>query len=40
MQRINDVALGLAIPVHSHVAMNSVLSDYMPKIGGKGALSE
>ncbi len=26
-----DLALGVAIPVHSHIAINSVLSDYVPK---------
>ena len=26
-----DIALGIAIPVHSHQAINSVLSDYVPK---------
>ncbi|CAL8466764.1 g6300 [Coccomyxa elongata] len=26
-----DIALGIAIPVHSHIAINSVLSDYVPK---------
>ncbi|CAK0755071.1 hypothetical protein CVIRNUC_002345 [Coccomyxa viridis] len=31
-----DIALGVAIPVHSHQAINSVLSDYVPKsvLGG------
>eukprot|EP00891_Asterochloris_glomerata_P001130 jgi/Astpho2/1130/e_gw1.00021.123.1_t len=31
LQRVTDVALGVAIPVHSHIAINSVLSDYVPK---------
>ena len=31
MQRISDLALGVAIPVHSHMAMNSVITDYLPK---------
>lgn len=31
MQRISDLALGIAIPVHSHMAMNSVITDYLPK---------
>ncbi|KAK9833180.1 hypothetical protein WJX74_009450 [Apatococcus lobatus] len=30
-----DLALGVAIPVHSHIAINSVVSDYVPK-GFKG----
>ena len=29
--RTADVALGVAVPLHSHVAINSVLSDYVPK---------
>ena len=29
--RTADVALGVALPLHSHVAINSVLSDYVPK---------
>lgn len=29
--KASDVALGIAIPVHSHIAINSVLSDYVPK---------
>ena len=29
--RTVDVALGVALPLHSHVAINSVLSDYVPK---------
>lgn len=31
MGKAADVALGIAIPVHSHIAINSVLSDYVPK---------
>ena len=35
-----DIALGIAIPVHSHIAINSVLSDYVPKsVRGKGSSS-
>ena len=26
-----DLALGVAMPVHSHVAMNFIISDYVPK---------
>ncbi len=33
-----DLALGVAIPVHSHIAINSVVSDYVPK-SFKGKLS-
>ncbi|KAK9810025.1 hypothetical protein WJX72_003584 [[Myrmecia] bisecta] len=29
--KATDVALGVLIPLHSHVAINSVLSDYVPK---------
>ena len=37
LQRVTDVALGVAIPVHSHIAINSVLSDYVPKsVMGEG----
>ena len=36
-----DIALGIAIPVHSHVAINSVLSDYVPKsVRGKALAHE
>lgn len=31
VQRISDVGLGVAIPWHSHMAMNSVITDYVPK---------
>ncbi|OQR92806.1 hypothetical protein ACHHYP_03185 [Achlya hypogyna] len=27
-----DYALGVLIPVHAHVSMNAVLSDYIPKV--------
>mmetsp|Transcript_31752 Transcript_31752/g.61170 ORF Transcript_31752/g.61170 Transcript_31752/m.61170 type:complete len:129 (-) Transcript_31752:458-844(-) len=27
-----DMALGVALPVHSHIMMNNVISDYAPKI--------
>lgn len=37
-RRAVDVGLGIAIPVHSHVALNSVISDYVPKsVRGKRA---
>ena len=37
LQRVTDVALGVVIPVHSHIAINSVLSDYVPKsVMGEG----
>ena len=29
--RATDFALGVAVPVHAHVAINSVISDYVPK---------
>lgn len=32
-----DVALSLLIPYHSHVAMNYVVSDYVPKSGRPAA---
>ena len=35
--KATDIALGVAIPLHSHVAINSVLSDYVPR-SVKGAL--
>lgn len=36
--KASDIALGIAIPVHSHIAINSVLSDYVPKsVRGKGS---
>lgn len=28
-----DLALGLAIPIHSHIAMRAVFVDYMPHVG-------
>jgi succinate dehydrogenase (ubiquinone) membrane anchor subunit len=37
--KASDIALGIAIPVHSHIAINSVLSDYVPKsVRGKGLI--
>ena len=38
--KVLDLALGVAIPVHSHIAINSVLSDYVPKsVLGKSPFS-
>ena len=28
-----DIALGILIPIHAHVGMNAVISDYVPKSG-------
>jgi succinate dehydrogenase (ubiquinone) membrane anchor subunit len=28
-----DLALAVALPVHSHIALNFVVSDYVPKVG-------
>ena len=37
--RATDFALGVAVPVHAHVAINSVISDYVPKsVMGASAL--
>ena len=33
-----DLALGIALPVHGHIGMNMVITDYAKKIGGKGAI--
>lgn len=34
-----DLALGIMIPLHGHIAMNMVLTDYVPKAGmGPGFL--
>lgn len=30
MTRLCDLGLGLVLPFHSHVAMNAVVSDYIP----------
>lgn len=30
MTRLCDLGLGVALPFHSHVAMNAVISDYLP----------
>lgn len=29
---ISDTVLAFAIPVHMHIAMNGVLTDYLPKV--------
>ena len=31
LQRAADIAMAIAIPWHSHVSLNSVVSDYVPK---------
>ena len=33
-----DVALSVAFPFHAHVAMNCVITDYIPKFFGKAAV--
>jgi CybS, succinate dehydrogenase cytochrome B small subunit len=38
LTKLTDLALGIIIPFHSHVAMNSVISDYVPKLVSPGAL--
>eukprot|EP00617_Octactis_speculum_P014674 CAMPEP_0185744666 /NCGR_PEP_ID=MMETSP1174-20130828/2808_1 /TAXON_ID=35687 /ORGANISM="Dictyocha speculum, Strain CCMP1381" /LENGTH=110 /DNA_ID=CAMNT_0028418187 /DNA_START=124 /DNA_END=456 /DNA_ORIENTATION=+ len=30
-----DLFLGLALPLHGHIGMNYVLTDYIPKVFGK-----
>lgn len=30
MTRICDLGLGVVLPFHSHVALNAVISDYLP----------
>ena len=30
VQKVSDTALGIALCLHSHIHMNSVLSDYVP----------
>jgi succinate dehydrogenase (ubiquinone) membrane anchor subunit len=34
-----DVALGVMFPVHMHIGMGYVITDYVPKFFGKGALT-
>jgi len=31
LTRFADLALGVVIPIHSHIAVNGVISDYVPK---------
>lgn len=31
VQKVSDMALGIALCLHSHIHINSVLSDYVPK---------
>lgn len=33
-----DLLLGFALPMHGHIGMNLVITDYAKKIGGKGAV--
>ena len=33
-----DLALGVALPLHGHIGMNLVFTDYMKKVLGKGAV--
>jgi len=33
-----DIALGIVLPIHSHISMNMVITDYAKKIFGKGAI--
>lgn len=33
-----DLAFGIVLPIHSHIAMNMVITDYAKKLGGKGAI--
>ena len=33
-----DFALGIVLPIHSHIAMNMVVTDYAKKLFGKGAI--
>ena len=36
LTRCADLALAVVLPVHSHVAVNNVISDYVPKnVAGK-----
>merc|ERR1711907_520075 len=34
-----NVFLGVVFPIHGHIGMAGVLTDYVPKIAGKGALN-
>ena len=33
-----DLALGIALPLHGHIGMNMVITDYVKKVFGKGAV--
>ena len=33
-----DLALGVMLPIHGHIGMNMVITDYAKKIAGKGAV--
>ena len=33
-----DVALGIMLPIHGHIGMNMVITDYAKKLFGKGAV--
>ena len=33
-----DLALGILFPVHAHIGMNLVITDYAKKLFGKGAV--
>ena len=37
MQFVMDMALAIALPLHGHIGMNYVLTDYVPKFIGKAA---
>ena len=34
-----DIALGLALPIHGHIGMNLVITDYAKKVFGAGAIT-
>ena len=33
-----DLVLGLALPLHGHIGMNQVITDYAKKVVGKGGI--
>mmetsp|Transcript_28082 Transcript_28082/g.51848 ORF Transcript_28082/g.51848 Transcript_28082/m.51848 type:complete len:121 (-) Transcript_28082:195-557(-) len=37
LEKIADHVLGIAIPIHSHIALNACVTDYVPK-AAKGAV--
>lgn len=39
LQRIADLGLALAIPVHMHISMNALVTDYLPKAARGETLS-